>query len=152
MKVASEKALLKYLFHGLSYVGGEIMVISFYGNTFLSSLKKHHAGCKSQAVSNTSVLGSRWVSLFYYRCFYVISLATHLLSQSDDEYRYRVAEVEWLQDIYPPEGTAEREDVSFSSHIVPEGYIFQQVSCINCDYKTSANVLIVQLLRCIISG
>jgi len=26
--------------------------------------------------------------------------------------RYRVAEVEWIQDIMPPEGTKEREDVS----------------------------------------
>lgn len=26
-------------------------------------------------------------------------------------YRYRVAEVEWVQDIYPAEGTRERNDV-----------------------------------------
>lgn len=34
--------------------------------------------------------------------------------------RYRIAKVEWIEDIYPLEGTAEKTEVNCTSHLLPK--------------------------------
>jgi hypothetical protein len=78
-------------------------------------------GGRLSSVSYLTIMGSRWVSL---ACFIIKSIWARMSEQYCRKIllfffincRYRVAEVEWLQDIPLPEGSQERREVK-SSHL-----------------------------------